>query len=80
MNPAFANPVYWLDSDKTKSNPQLQQPKKWNESRKFRSFIKIRTAKLTTVNRLDQETEFMGVMQATLAKLWTLDPKLVIFP
>jgi hypothetical protein len=78
---ALSNPVYWLDSDKTKSNPQLQQPKKkWNESRKFRSFIKIRTAKLTTVNRLDQETEFMGVMQATLAKLWTLDPKLVIFP
>jgi hypothetical protein len=77
---AFAR-ANFLDKDPTLSKVPLKQTKKkWNESRKFSSFIKIRTAKLKTLSRFDQEAEFLGIMQATLAKLWTLDPKLVIFP
>ena len=29
---------------------------------------------------MDQETEFLEIMQDTLTKLWTIDPKLVVYP
>ena len=77
---AFARQLY-IRKERNKIDPLLQQKKKkWNESRKFSSFLKIRTAKLKSDDRLGQEDEFLAVMQETLTKLWTLDPKLVIFP
>ncbi len=77
---AFARQLY-IRKERNQIDPQLQQKKKkWNESRKFSSFLKIRTAKLKSDDRLGQEEEFLTVMQETLTKLWTLDPKLVIFP
>jgi hypothetical protein len=76
----FARQLY-LQKEKVKINPQMQpKKKKWNEHRKTSSFLKIRTAKLKTLNRLDQETEFLEVMQEICAKLWIIDPKLVVFP
>jgi hypothetical protein len=77
---AFARQLY-IRKERNQIDPQLQQKKKkWKESRKFSSFLKICTAKLKSDDRLGQEEEFLTVMQETLTKLWTLDPKLVIFP
>ncbi len=59
---------------------QSTKKKKWNESRKFKSFLKIKTAPLSKPDRMDQETEFLEIMQDTLTKLWTIDPKLVVYP
>jgi hypothetical protein len=77
---AFARQLY-IRKERNQIDPQIQQKKKkWNELRKFSSFLKIGTAKLKSDDRLGQEEEFLTVMQETLTKLWTLDPKLVIFP
>ncbi len=54
--------------------------KKWNEPRKFKTFLKIKTSTLKKPDRMDQETEFLEIMQDTLTKLWTIDPKLVVYP
>lgn len=71
----------FIQKEKITVDPtKKSKKKKWNESRKFRSFIKIRTAKLKTDNRMDQETEFLEIMQETCTKLWALDPKLVVYP
>ena len=76
----FARQLY-IQKEKVKINPQThQKKKKWNETRKISSFLKIRTPKLKTINRLDQETEFLEVMQEICAKLWTIDASLVVFP
>jgi hypothetical protein len=71
----------FIQKEKSTTTPIDQvKKKKWNESRKFGSFIKIRTSKLKTINRMDQETEFLEIMQETCTKLWTIDPKLVVYP
>jgi hypothetical protein len=71
---AFARQLY-IRKERNQIDPQLQQKKKkWNESRKFCSFLKICTAKLKSDDRLGQVEEFLTVMQETLTKLWTLDP------
>lgn len=76
---AFARQLY-IRKERNKINSQLQQKKKdLNELHKFSSFLKICTAKLKTLKWLDQEPKFLEVMQETLTKLWTLNPKLVIF-
>jgi hypothetical protein len=76
----FARQLY-IRKERNQIDPQLQQKKKkWNESRKSSSFLKICTAKLNYDDWLGQEAELLMVMQETLTKLWTPDPKLVIPP
>ncbi len=76
----FARQMF-IKKEKIKIDPaQTAKKKKWNEARKFKTFLKIKTAPLKKPDRMDQETEFLDIMQDTLAKLWTIDPKLVVYP
>ncbi len=71
----------FIKKEKSKiATPQTVKKKKWNESRKFKTFLKIKTSTLKKPDRMDQESEFLEIMQDTLTKLWTIDPKLVVYP
>jgi hypothetical protein len=71
----------FIKKEKSKiATPQTGKKKKWNESRKFKTFLKIKTSTLKKPDRMDQESEFLEIMQDTLTKLWTIDPKLVVYP
>mgnify|MGYP000662507752 CR=1 FL=1 len=76
----FARKMF-IQKEKIKlDTSQTTKKKKWNEPRKFKTFLKIKTAPLRKPDRMDQEHEFLEIMEQTLTKLWSIDPKLVVYP
>lgn len=76
----FSRQLFIKKEKTTTDTTQTAKKKKWTESRKFKTFLKIKTSTLKKPDRMDQETEFLEILQDTLTKLWTIDPKLVVYP
>ncbi len=68
------------DREKIVETPTGPLQTKWGGTRKFSSFLKIKTTRLKSSEQGAQQIEFIAIMKATCDKLWGIDKQLVIFP